>query len=41
MTSHILFPALDAHLPATLSPAILTGLLRGELGFEGLVITDG
>ncbi len=40
MTSHILFPALDAHLPATLSPAILTGLLRGELGFEGLVITD-
>ena len=40
MTSHILFPALDAHLPATLSPAILTGLLRGELGFDGLIITD-
>jgi len=40
MTSHILFPALDAHLPATLSPAVLTGLLRGELGFEGLIITD-
>ena len=40
MTSHILFPALDAHLPATLSPTILTGLLRGGLGFEGLVITD-
>ena len=40
MTSHILFSALDAKLPATLSPAILTGLLRGELGFEGLIITD-
>jgi len=40
MTSHILFPALDAHRPATLSPAILTGLLRGELGFDGLIITD-
>lgn len=40
MTSHILFPALDAHLPATLSPAILTGLLRRELGFQGLIITD-
>lgn len=40
MTAHILFPALDAERPATLSPAILTGLLRQELGFEGLVITD-
>jgi len=40
MTSHILFPAIDPILPATLSPAILTGLLRGELGFEGLIITD-
>ncbi len=40
MTSHILFPALDPALPATLSPAILTGLLRGELGFDGLIITD-
>ncbi len=40
MTAHILFPALDNALPATLSPAILTGLLREELGFQGLVITD-
>ena len=40
MTSHILFPALDSHLPATLSPIILTGLLREELGFEGLIVTD-
>ena len=40
MTSHILFPALDPILPATLSPAILTGLMRQRLGFEGLIITD-
>ena len=40
MTSHILFPALDLNLPATLSPAILTGLLREKMGFEGLIITD-
>lgn len=40
MTAHILFPELDAERPATLSPRILTGLLRQELGFEGLIITD-
>lgn len=40
MTSHILFSALDPDLPATLSPAILTGLLRNELGFDGLIVTD-
>ncbi len=40
MTAHILFPALDPDLPATLSHAILTGLLRQELGFDGLIITD-
>ena len=40
MTSHIVFPALDAKLPATLSPSILTGLLREEMGFDGLIITD-
>jgi len=40
MTAHILFPAFDPTLPATLSPAILTGLLREELGFSGLLITD-
>jgi len=39
MTAHIRFPALD-DLPATLSPTVLQGLLRGELGFSGLVITD-
>ena len=41
MTAHIAVPALaPVDLPATLSPAILTGLLRGELGFKGLVVTD-
>ncbi|MEO3975839.1 glycoside hydrolase family 3 protein [Streptomyces sp. CAU 1734] len=41
MSAHILVPALDAENPATLSRRILTGLLREELGFEGLIITDG
>ncbi|MCL6474282.1 MAG: beta-N-acetylhexosaminidase [Firmicutes bacterium] len=40
MTTHILFPALDAERPATLSRTILTGLLREQLGYHGLVITD-
>jgi len=40
MTSHILYPALDPELPGTLSPAILTGLLRNELGFGGVLISD-
>src|SRR4051812_31909003 len=41
MTGHLLVPAYDDRLPATLSPAILTGLLREELGFDGLIVTDG
>src|SRR5262249_6965468 len=40
MSSHVLFPGLDADRPATLSRRILTDLLRGELGFEGLISTD-
>jgi beta-N-acetylhexosaminidase len=41
MTGHIAVPALEpSDVPATLSPAILTGLLRQELDFKGLVITD-
>ncbi len=39
MTTHIVFPAIDEH-PATLSHAVLTGLLRQELGFEGVIFTD-
>jgi beta-N-acetylhexosaminidase len=41
MSAHILVPALDPDLPATLSRGILTDLLRGELGYDGLIGTDG
>ncbi|MET9158560.1 glycoside hydrolase family 3 N-terminal domain-containing protein [Streptomyces parvulus] len=41
MSAHILAPALDPDRPATLSRRILTDLLRGELGYEGLIVTDG
>ena len=40
MTAHIVYPAFDPDRPATLSPTILTDLLRKELGFDGLLITD-
>jgi beta-glucosidase-like glycosyl hydrolase len=42
MTAHIDCPALTGEpgLPATLSRAVVTGVLRGELGFSGLVVTD-
>ncbi len=40
MTSHILYPHIDATYPATLSRAILTELLREKMGFAGIVITD-
>ena len=42
MSAHITFPAIEATpgLPATLSPAVLQDLLRGEMGYDGLVFTD-
>ena len=40
MTAHILVPALDETRPATLSRAVVDGLLRKQLGFDGLVFTD-
>jgi beta-N-acetylhexosaminidase len=42
MTAHLAVPALDPTpgLPATLSAPILTGVLRGKLGFRGLIVTD-
>lgn len=40
MTAHILFRALDPSRPATLSPVVIEGLLRKELGYEGLVVSD-
>ena len=40
MSGHLLVPAYDPDLPATLSPRILDDLLRQELGFEGMIVTD-
>jgi beta-N-acetylhexosaminidase len=41
MTAHLSFPALDdSGNPATLSKPIMTGVLRGELGYKGVIITD-
>jgi len=42
MTAHIYFPAIEKRkgVPATLSKAVLTDLLRGELNYNGLIITD-
>ncbi|WP_030562040.1 glycoside hydrolase family 3 protein [Streptomyces aureocirculatus] len=41
MTAHMLVPAYDEELPATLSGPVIGGLLRDRLGFTGLVVTDG
>ena len=42
MTAHVVFPAfeLDTSVPATLSKGVLTDLLRGEMGYQGVVISD-
>ncbi|WP_077624526.1 glycoside hydrolase family 3 protein [Sediminibacillus massiliensis] len=40
MTAHVIIEAIDPELPATLSEKVLTGLLREELGFDGLIVTD-
>ncbi len=40
MSAHVRYPALDADAPATLSRPILTDLLRNELGFQGVTLTD-
>ena len=41
MTAHILAPRYDPEFPSTMSRKVLVDLLRGELGFTGLVVTDG
>ncbi len=41
MPSHLRVPELTGDLPASLSAAALTGLLRGELGFTGVIVSDG
>jgi len=40
MTAHILVPALDEARPATLSPRVVDGLLKRQLGYRGLVLSD-
>ncbi len=41
MDTDVLVPAIDPSLPAELSPKAINGLLRGDLGYNGVVITDG
>ena len=40
MTAHVLVPSLDEEVPATLSARIVTGILRWELGFDGVILSD-
>lgn len=40
MVGHVTVPALDAEKPSSLSKEVITNILRGELGFDGVVITD-
>jgi beta-N-acetylhexosaminidase len=40
MTAHVLFEAVDAEVPATMSRAAITELLREDIGFEGAVFSD-
>ncbi|MBS0561705.1 MAG: beta-N-acetylhexosaminidase [Proteobacteria bacterium] len=40
MTAHILYPAWDAALPATLSPAVIGTVIRERIGFDGVLVTD-
>jgi beta-N-acetylhexosaminidase len=40
MTAHVVMPAIEPGVPATMSHKVLTGLLRDELGFDGLIVTD-
>jgi beta-N-acetylhexosaminidase len=40
MTAHVVYPALDPDHPATLSRRILTDILRGELAFGGVIVSD-
>lgn len=40
MTAHVVFSAVDPHVPATMSRSVLTDLVRGELGYNGVIMTD-
>ncbi|MBV9785548.1 MAG: beta-N-acetylhexosaminidase [Acidisphaera sp.] len=40
MTAHVLYESWDPALPATLSPAVLGGVVRGRIGFQGVLVSD-
>jgi beta-N-acetylhexosaminidase len=40
MSAHIVYPAWDAVLPATLSPTVIAAIIRGRIGFGGVLVTD-
>ena len=40
MTGHLLFQAIDPENPATLSPKVIAEIIRGRIGFDGLLMTD-
>ncbi|MFO0695780.1 MAG: beta-N-acetylhexosaminidase [Polyangiales bacterium] len=40
MSAHVVFDALDREVPATLSPRVMTGLLRNEMGYDGVLVSD-
>lgn len=40
MSAHVVYPAFDPHRPATLSPTIVEEVIRGRIGFDGLLMTD-
>jgi beta-N-acetylhexosaminidase len=40
MTAHVLYEAWDAARPATISPAVIGDIIRGEVGFDGVLVTD-
>jgi beta-N-acetylhexosaminidase len=40
MTAHVLYPAWDKDRPATTSPAVISKIIRGAIGFDGLLMTD-
>ncbi|MGD0191689.1 MAG: beta-N-acetylhexosaminidase [Rhizomicrobium sp.] len=40
MTAHVVYEAIDAQRPATISPKVVRQIIRGEIGFNGLLLTD-
>ncbi len=40
MTAHVIYTAIDPDRPATLSPKVVSEIIRGEIGFDGLLMTD-